>query len=156
MLIRILLFLFVLLPSITAAKEAVPLAEDPALEERVMELAKELRCLVCQNQTIADSDADLANDMRDEVREKMKEGWSDSQIVDYLVERYGDFVRYSPPLNMTTFFLWFGPALLLVLGVVLLFNSLRNRRKETAATTVLSEQDQQRAKALLSEEENRK
>ncbi len=145
-----------LLSAAASAKEATPMADDPVLEERVMELSEELRCLVCQNQTIADSDADLAVDMRSEVRNKMKEGWSDDQIVDYLVDRYGNFVRYSPPLNITTFLLWFGPALLLILGVVLLFYSLRNRRKQVAVTTSLSEQDQQRAQALLNEEEDKK
>ena len=142
--------------AVTLAKEATPLVDDPVLEVRVLALSEELRCLVCQNQTVADSDADLAVDMRDEVRDKMKEGWSDDQIVDYLVDRYGDFVRYSPPLNMTTFLLWFGPALLLVLGVVLLFYSLRNRRKQAVVTASLSRQDQQRAQSLLSEEEGKK
>ncbi len=147
---------FFLLSVSASAKEATPLAEDPVLEERVMALSEVLRCLVCQNQTVADSDADLAVDMRDEVRNKMKEGWSDNQIVDYLVERYGDFVRYSPPLNITTFLLWFGPALLLIFGCVLLFYSLRNRSNKGAVTTSLSEQDQQRAQALLNEEEDKK
>ncbi len=145
-----------LLSAVTSAKEATPLVDDPVLEVRVMALSEELRCLVCQNQTVADSDADLAVDMRDEVRNKMKEGWSDDQIVDYLVDRYGNFVRYSPPLNVTTFLLWFGPALLLVLGVVLLFYSLRNRRKQVSVITSLSRQDQQRAQTLLSEEEGKK
>ncbi len=142
--------------TVAFAKEATPLVDDPVLEVRVMALSEELRCLVCQNQTIAASDADLAVDMRDEVRNKMKEGWSDEQIVDYLVDRYGNFVRYSPPLNVTTFLLWFGPALFLVLGAVLLFYSLRNRRKQAAVTMSLSEQDQQRAQALLNEEEDKK
>ncbi len=149
-------FFCFLMSAVTSAKEATPLVDDPVLEVRVMALSEELRCLVCQNQTVADSDADLAVDMRDEVRNKMKEGWSDDQIVDYLVDRYGNFVRYSPPLNVTTLLLWFGPALLLVLGVVLLFYSLRNRRKQASVMTSLSRQDQQRAQTLLSEEEGKK
>ena len=87
------------------AREAVPLAEDPALEARLVELASELRCLVCQNQTLADSDSGLAQDLRREIREMMKQGLDDDQIVDFLVKRYGDFVRYRPVLRRTTFLL---------------------------------------------------
>src|SRR5207245_11469173 len=95
------------------AKEAAPAAADPALEQRVMTLAAELRCLVCQNQTLADSNAPLAEDLRNQVREKMRQGASDSEIVDYMVARYGDFVLYRPPVKATTLMLWFGPLLLL-------------------------------------------
>src|SRR5207249_7462055 len=98
------------------AKEAAPAAADPALEQRVMTLASELRCLVCQNQTIADSNAPLAEDLRNQVREKMRGGASDSEIVDYMVARHGDFVLYRPPLTLTTALLWFARLLLLPAG----------------------------------------
>jgi len=107
------------------AKDAVPAAADPALEARVMALSAELRCLVCQNQTIADSHADLAVDLRDQVREKMRQGMSDAQIIDFMVERYGDFVLYRPPLNRSTLALWFGPGLLMFAGVMTLAIVLR-------------------------------
>jgi len=93
-----------------------PAAADPVIEQRVMTLASELRCLVCQNQTLADSNAPLAEDLRNQVREKMRQGASDSEIVDYMVARYGDFVLYRPPLKLTTALLWFGPLLLLAGG----------------------------------------
>ena len=112
------------------AKEAVPAAADPALEQRVMTLASELRCLVCQNQTLADSNAPLAEDLRNQVREKMRQGASDSEIVDYMVARYGDFVLYRPPLKLTTLLLWFGPLLLLAGGFAVLVRRVLRRRPE--------------------------
>src|SRR5207245_3371344 len=102
------------------AKQAAPAAADPALEQKVMALAAELRCLVCQNQTIADSSAPLAEDLRNQVREKMRQGVSDSEILGYMVARYGDFVLYRPPLKLTTVLLWFGPLLLLAGGFLVL------------------------------------
>jgi len=110
------------------AKEAVPAAVDPALEQRVMAVSAELRCLVCQNQTIADSSAPLAEDLRNQVREKIRQGASDSEIVDYMVARYGDFVRYRPPFKLTTALLWFGPLLLLAAGFVVLVRRVLHRR----------------------------
>ena len=110
------------------AKEAAPAASDPVLEQRVMALSAELRCLVCQNQTIADSNAPLAEDLRNQVREKMRRGASDSEIVDYMVARYGDFVLYRPPLKLTTALLWFGPLLLLAAGFVVLLRRVLRRR----------------------------
>ena len=110
------------------AKEAAPAAGDPALEQRVMTLASELRCLVCQNQTLADSNAPLAEDLRNQVREKMRQGESDNQIVDYMVARYGDFVLYRPPLKLTTVLLWFGPLLLLAGGFVVMLRRVLRRR----------------------------
>ncbi|MDH5436877.1 MAG: cytochrome c-type biogenesis protein CcmH, partial [Gammaproteobacteria bacterium] len=88
----------------------------PAEEQRYRNLIGELRCLVCQNQSLADSDAELAVDMRNEVHKKISAGKSNDEIIDFLVERYGDFVRYRPPVKATTFLLWFGPFLLLALG----------------------------------------
>jgi len=111
------------------AKEAAPAAADPVLEARVQRVAAELRCLVCQNQTIADSTSDLANDLRREVREQLKRGVSDEQVVQYMTDRYGDFVRYRPPFKASTALLWLGPAALLVLGLVVLVTVLRRRAK---------------------------
>ena len=110
------------------AKDAAPAAQDPVLEKRVMALAEELRCLVCQNQTLADSNAPLAEDLRNQVREKMRQGSSDSQIIDFMVERYGDFVLYRPPVKATTLLLWFGPLLLLAAGFVVLVRRVLRRR----------------------------
>jgi cytochrome c-type biogenesis protein CcmH len=109
------------------AGEAQPASADPDLEKRVMSLAEELRCLVCQNQTLADSHAELAIDLKNQVREKLASGMSDKQVVDYMVERYGDFVLYRPPVKTTTWLLWFGPFILLVGGVALLWYKLSRR-----------------------------
>src|SRR3977135_87343 len=98
-------------------KEAVPAGADPALESRMLRITSELRCLVCQNQTIADSHAGLAEDLREEVRIMLRKGESDEQITQYMTDRYGDFVLYRPPVKPTTFLLWFGPAVLLVGGL---------------------------------------
>src|SRR3954466_431322 len=98
--------LFVAAQSAWAA-EAAPAAADPELEKRVNAISEELRCLVCQNQTLADSHAELAIDLKNQVREKVKQGMSERDIVDYMVERYGDFVLYRPPLKATTVLLWF-------------------------------------------------
>src|SRR6516225_8551972 len=104
-------------------------AADPALEARMLAITGELRCLVCQNQTIADSHADLAVDLRRQVREKLAQGWSDQQVVDYMVDRYGDFVLYRPPVKSTTWLLWFGPFLLLVLGLAILGWRIKSRAR---------------------------
>jgi cytochrome c-type biogenesis protein CcmH len=111
------------------AKEAAPASEDPVLEARVMRLAAELRCLVCQNETIAASNADLAIDLKNQVREMMRSGKSDAEIMKYMTDRYGDFVLYRPPLKSTTMLLWFGPALLLVGGAAVLLVTLRRRSR---------------------------
>jgi cytochrome c-type biogenesis protein CcmH len=114
------------------AKEAVPTAADPVLEAKLWEIAVELRCLVCQNQTIADSNADLAVDLRNQVREMLRQGRSNREIIDYMTARYGDFVLYRPPVKGTTWLLWFGPALFLLGGVTILFLVLRRRSKLAA------------------------
>jgi cytochrome c-type biogenesis protein CcmH len=111
------------------AKEAAPASADPALEARVQRLAAELRCLVCQNQTIADSNAELAVDLRNQVREMLRQGRSDAEIRDYMTARYGDFVLYKPPLKPATTLLWFGPALLLAGGAGTLLLILRRRSR---------------------------
>jgi len=128
------------------ADEATPVATDPVLEEHVKAITEELRCLVCQNQTIADAHADLAIDLRNQVREKVKQGMSDQAIKDYMVQRYGDFVLYRPPVKSTTWLLWFGPFLLLLGGLVILMLRLRSR---TTPDEMISESDLQRAAALL-------
>lgn len=114
------------------AGEAKPVAEDPATEARVWALANELRCLVCQNQTIADSHADLAVDLKNQIREQIRAGRSDRQIVDFMVERYGDFVLYRPPLRATTALLWAGPALLALLALGFFVRHARAAARETA------------------------
>src|SRR5450755_2110955 len=121
-----------LLALVATAKEAAPEAADPALEARMTRITSELRCLVCQNQTIADSNAELAVDLRRETRELLKQGKSDAEVVDYMTARYGDFVLYRPPLRATTILLWFGPATMLVVGASVLFVVLRRRTRMAA------------------------
>src|SRR3990172_7108090 len=111
------------------AKEAAPAAADPKLEERMMAIAAELRCLVCQNQSIADSDADLAKDFRNQIREKLQQGQSERDIIGYMTARYGDFVLWRPPFKPTTLLLWLGPLLLVVAGLIALFFRLARERK---------------------------
>jgi cytochrome c-type biogenesis protein CcmH len=111
------------------AKEAAPAVEDPVLEARMLRIASELRCLVWQNQTIADSHAELAVDLRNQVKDMLKRGESDQAIIDYMTARYGDFVLYRPPLKGTTFILWFGPGLLLLGGLATLVIVLRRRSR---------------------------
>jgi cytochrome c-type biogenesis protein CcmH len=141
-------------PFCAGAREAAPVGQDPAIERRMMVLAQELRCLVCQNQTLADSQAPLAADLRQEIRELMQKGQSDEQIKQYLVARYGDFVLYRPPLRSETWFLWFGPAVLLVGGLTALYLVLLRRRRLAGAEPLNADQEQ-RALALLSEDEGR-
>jgi cytochrome c-type biogenesis protein CcmH len=109
----------------TQPLEAMPLAEDPLLEARLKAMSHELRCLVCQNSTLADSSAPLAEDLRKEIRAQMRAGKSDKEVVNYLVARYGDFVRYRPPVNSSTALLWFGPFLLLIIGGFVLYRVLK-------------------------------
>ncbi|HEX8957053.1 MAG TPA: cytochrome c-type biogenesis protein [Burkholderiaceae bacterium] len=149
------LSLLALLPLFALAGEAKPVGADPALEKHVQKLTSELRCLVCQNQTIADSHADLAIDLKNQVREKLAQGMSDQQVVDYMVERYGDFVLYRPPVKSTTWLLWFGPFLLLVLGLLFLAWKIKRRAAAFEAQSV-SEADLQRAAELLSQQEDMK
>ena len=111
------------------AKEAAPASADPVLEAHVMRLSSELRCLVCQNETIAASHAELAVDLRNQVREMLQQGRSDAEIMAYMTDRYGDFVLYRPPLKSTTWLLWFGPALLLLGGLTALVVILRRRSR---------------------------
>ncbi|HLZ34713.1 MAG TPA: cytochrome c-type biogenesis protein [Nitrospira sp.] len=142
------LLLLCLMPGVTFAQEARPLGENPAVEARLKTLAVELRCLVCQNQTLADSNAPLAEDLRREVREMIAKNMTDEQIIEFLVTRYGDFVRYRPPFKMTTFLLWVGPFLLLATGTAVLMVSLRRRAQKTEEAT-LSPEEQARVAQLL-------
>ena len=130
------------------AKEAAPAAQDPALEQRVMRLTTELRCLVCQNQSLADSHADLAIDLKNQVRSQMQAGKSDAEIREYMVARYGDFVLYRPPLKPTTALLWAGPFVLLAGGGLALGFYLR-RRRERVAESELTPEQRVHAEALL-------
>jgi cytochrome c-type biogenesis protein CcmH len=122
------LLLCVLL-GVAQGKEAAPAAADPVLEARMQKIAVELRCLVCQNQTIADSPAGLSDDLRREIREQLQRGASDEQVVQYMTDRYGDFIRYRPPVKGSTMPLWIGPLVLLVLGVAVLVIALRRRAR---------------------------
>jgi len=124
------------------AKEAAPESADPALEARMTRITAELRCLVCQNQTIADSNASLAIDLRRETRELLRQGKSDREVVDYMTARYGDFVLYRPPLKATTALLWFGPAAMLAVGAAVLLLVLRRRTKMAADAFEPDEDDE--------------
>ena len=121
------LFVLLLILPLLAMGEAKPLGDDPAVEARLKALSQELRCLVCQNQTLADSAAPLAEDLRQEIREQIAKGMSDKEITDYLVARYGNFVRYRPPVESQTLLLWVGPSLLLIAGFTVLWLTLRKR-----------------------------
>jgi cytochrome c-type biogenesis protein CcmH len=134
------------------AQEARPMAADPALEARVQAVAEHLRCLVCQNETIAASNADLAKDLRNQVREQLRAGRSEREILDYMVQRYGDFVLYTPPVKPTTWLLWAGPFVLLAAMAWVLARVLRQRRESAAASSApLSETERARARELLGE-----
>ncbi len=112
-----------------AATEAQPAAPNPEIEARMMDVASELRCLVCQNQTIADSHADLASDLRQQIREMLAKGMTEDQIRRYMTDRYGDFVLYKPPFETRTALLWIGPGLLMALAVGTLVMVLRRRQR---------------------------
>lgn len=143
-----------LLTSFAGAKEAAPLAEDEAVEKRMVAISDEMRCLVCQNESLSGSHAELAQDLRREIRTMIKEGKTDQEIMDFMVNRYGDFVRYRPPMKATTYLLWFGPFLLLAVAIAALVNYLRRRgaRLEEGAEGAegaLSAEERKRAEALL-------
>ena len=114
------------------ANEAAPASADPALEARMMAISSELRCLVCQNQTIADSHAELAVDLRTQVRELLQAGKTNEQITDYMTARYGDFVLYRPPFKAATALLWIGPGVMVLIGLGALFMVLRRRSRMAA------------------------
>ena len=151
---RWLLLIILLVPCLAGAEEARPLADNPQAEARLKHLAIELRCLVCQNQTLADSNAPLAEDLRREVREMIAKDMSDKDIIEFLVTRYGDFILYRPPLKATTTLLWVGPFVLLIAGVAALVLALRRRQKKLVDLS-LSEEERNRVARLLSEGANR-
>jgi len=130
------------------AKDAVPIASDPALEQRLNKLTENLRCLVCQNQSIADSNAGLAVDLKNQVREMMVQGQSDQQIADFMVQRYGDFVLFRPPVKTSTWLLWFGPLLLLLAGGAGLLRKIVRQRK-SASDVQLDDTVHKRVQVLL-------
>jgi cytochrome c-type biogenesis protein CcmH len=134
--------------TLSHAQLAKPVADDPVLEKKVITLSNELRCLVCQNQTIADSNAELAVDLRNQVRKQLSEGKSDREILDYMVQRYGEFVLYRPPFNYKTVLLWAGPFLLLLIAMFMLIQQIRSRHKRLASEE-FNPTDLSRAKALL-------
>jgi cytochrome c-type biogenesis protein CcmH len=138
----------VLFAAVSPAREAMPMAEDPKLEARLETLGHELRCMVCQNESLASSRAELADDLRIEVRELIRSGKSDQEIKDFLVSRYGDFVLYRPEVKPLTWVLWFGPFLLLLVAAISLGLYLRQRRA-LALPTALSDEERERAQQLL-------
>lgn len=140
-----------LLCSVTFAvtgQTAQPLAEDPEVEKRLQALSQELRCLVCQNETLADSRAGLAEDLRREIREQIKAGKTDQEIITFLTARYGDFVLYRPRVTPTTYLLWFGPFILLAIGLIVLYRQLKQRRT-LITQSPLSAQDRRQVDELL-------
>ena len=130
------------------AKDAAPLADDPVTEQRLISISEEMRCLVCQNESLAGSRSDLANDLRREIRVLIKEGKSDDQIRSFMVERYGDFVLYRPPVKPLTWLVWIGPFVILGLGVAGLLMYLR-RRDSSVPNVALTDADNQKIDALL-------
>ena len=149
------LFVLILIPSLGSAKEATPVAEDPEVEKRMLALTMDLRCLVCQNESIADSRADFSNDIRREIREQIKANKSDPEIIQFLVDRYGDFVLYNPPVKATTILLWFGPVALFLIGFGVLIAYLKRRRQQIEDVS-LSEAQLKKAEALLDEKKGNK
>jgi len=137
-----------ILPLAAVAADALPTERDPVAASRAVKISEKLRCLVCQNQSIAESNAELALDLRQQVREQIAAGKSDQEIVDYMVARYGDFVLYVPPVKATTLLLWAGPALLLLAGFVALILMLRARRRQNDEPP-LSVAEHERAAQLL-------
>ena len=131
-----------------APSTAQPLSTNPALEVQVNTISNELRCLVCQNQTIADSNADLAIDLKNQIRTQLTQGRTQAEILDYMVQRYGDFVLYKPPLKASTWFLWLGPFAILLLAFFFLWRQIQVRKK-LLGEQQFSQADLARATALL-------
>src|SRR6266536_568933 len=148
--IIVLICISICFAAVSIAKDAQP-NEDPQIEQRMKNLTEQLRCLVCQNETLADSRADLAEDLRKEIREQMKAGKSDQEIIAFLTQRYGDFVLYKPPVKSTTYLLWFGPFVLLIGGTFLLYKYLGQRRR-MIADKPLTEEERKLAEELLKQQ----
>jgi cytochrome c-type biogenesis protein CcmH len=143
-----LVFLF----SLAHAEEAAPLAEDPVVEQRLISISEEMRCLVCQNESLSGSRSELAQDLRREIRDLIKQGKTDAEIRAFMVDRYGDFVLYRPPVKPTTWLLWLGPFVLMLVGVVALLMYLR-RRNNQVASSGLSDDENKRIDALLRDDQ---
>ena len=144
------LLLLCLLSSVARAQvqEEERPSDDPVIEQRLAKLSKELRCLQCQNQTLADSPAGLAADLRREIREQMKAGKSDQEIIAFLTQRYGDFIQYKQRVTYTTYLLWFGPFVLLLGGLAVLFRYIKQRR-DLIPEKPLTADEHRRAEELL-------
>jgi cytochrome c-type biogenesis protein CcmH len=147
---RLLALLILALPLSVFAAGATPTDLDPVAAKRAVDLSAQLRCLVCQNQTIADSNAELAVDLRRQVNEQIKAGKTDREIIDYMVERYGAFVLYKPPFNVTTLLLWLGPSLLVVFGVIFYVRTVRARNR-VIVDRPLSDAERAEAERLLAQ-----
>ena len=144
------LLLLALMLGAAGAKDAAPLAEDPAVEQRLVAISEEMRCLVCQNESLSASRSELAQDLRRELRTLIKQGKSDAEIREFMVSRYGDFVLYRPRVSPTTWLLWAGPFLLMIVALAVLITYLR-RRNRAVGEAQLSEDETRRAEALLKE-----
>ncbi|MGI9493117.1 MAG: cytochrome c-type biogenesis protein [Geminicoccaceae bacterium] len=146
------------IPPGQAATSPDEVLEDPALEARARNLAKELRCLVCQNQSIDDSDAGLARDLRQIVRERLLAGDSDAEIIDFVTARYGDFVLLRPPVKLSTLILWYGPPVIFVIAIIAIVFYLRRRRHDDVAEvpSPLTAEDQEKLDRLLNREQTSK
>jgi len=138
--------------AVSIAKEAVPVMGDEVLQARVMKLAGELRCLVCQGESLAESHSDFAADMLRKIRALVEQGKSDQEIKDYLVQRYGDFILYRPPFTSMTALVWLGPVILFAAGASVLIVNLRRRRRRVAVAAPLSAEEQARVNSLLKED----
>lgn len=151
------LIAMLLFACIAAAGDALPTVADPVTNKRAVNLAEQLRCLVCQNQSIADSNAELAVDLRRQINEQIAQDRSDGEIVDFMVQRYGEFVLYRPPFNAVTLLLWFGPALLFAAGLAVLIYNMRRRRAQRDEQPLTADQQQQAERLLAagSEREHR-
>jgi cytochrome c-type biogenesis protein CcmH len=143
-----LLLVWLVAPALAQVRRERPVIDDPALEQRLKNLSQDLRCLVCQNETLADSRADLAEDLRDEIREQMKAGKSDKEIISFLTARYGQFILYKPQVTPTTYLLWFGPFVLLLAGLAVLFRYIKQRR-ELIPENPLTSEERRRAEEML-------
>jgi len=154
MIMRRLILVLMLLLAAAPARAVQPdeMLADPALEARAREISRELRCLVCQNQSIDDSDAELARDLRIIVRERLTAGDSDDAVRQYLVDRYGDFVLLNPPVKPATWLLWFGPPVLFVVAAIGVFIGLRRRRAQPLGPAPLTAAERRRLEAILAED----
>lgn len=144
----LILMLMLLAAGAPWAKEAAPLADDPVVEQRLIAISEEMRCLVCQNESLSGSRSELAQDLRRELRNQIRQGRTDAEIRDFMVARYGDFVLYRPPVKPTTILLWAGPFVLMIVAVIVLLVYVR-RRNRAVDRDALTDDENRRAQALL-------